>query len=120
MEDFDDEEWIQEDAKQFNYRAGPRFTKSGTPKKIWKIEEVYKLVGLYEKLLPEKSIFTTKKEWWNVIATNLRDSGVIVNGLSCEFKWTNIVNFYKKKGKNYPPRLNLHKKIGLKFFYFFF
>lgn len=102
----EDEAWEQQE------KPGPKSTKSRTVKKIWKTEEVYKLVAQYEKLLPEKSIFTSKKEWWNVIASNLRDVGIMVNGTTCECKWNNILLFYKNKGKNYPPRLNLHKKIG--------
>lgn len=86
-------------------------------KKMWHIDDVYKLVSVYERLLPQKSSCPLRKDWWNGIASELRDMGVMVNGINCEFKWNNLIKFYKSKGRNYAPRLNLHKQIG-KYFYF--
>lgn len=115
-EDVDEEEDIE---KMDTRQQGPKSSQNKKSKKMWLIDDVYKLVDEYERLLPQKSSCPIKKDWWNALASNLRDMGVICNGINCEIKWNNLVKFYKNKGKNYTPRLKLHKQIG-KYFYFIF
>lgn len=80
-------------------------------KKVWSIQEVYQLVDEYEILLPEKKNFASNKQWFDVIASNLRDNGVMCNATNCEFKWSNLLKSYKQKGTS-GPRSDLYKKIG--------
>lgn len=110
----EEEEFEKMDTKQ---QEAKLVAKNSKIRKAWLIDEVYKLVNEYERLLPQKSNCPLKKDWWNAVASNLRDMGIMVNATNCEFKWNNLVKFYKSKGKNYQPRLNLHKQIG-KYFYF--